>query len=55
MVVCVCLCIRIPTLFEGDVDIKVKPGTQSGHRMRLRGKGVPSLRGAGVFHHPQSK
>jgi hypothetical protein len=25
-------------LFEGEVDLKVKPGTQAGHRMRLRGK-----------------
>jgi len=30
--------IRVPTLFEGEVDLKVKPGTQAGHRMRLRGK-----------------
>ena len=29
---------------DGDVIYTVKPGTQSGTRVRLRGKGVPSLR-----------
>ena len=38
----------MPTLFEGEVDLKVKAGTQGGHRMRLRGKGVPHVRGLGA-------
>jgi len=29
---------------DGDVAYNVKPGTQTGTRVRLRGKGVPSLR-----------
>ena len=33
----------IPTI-DGDVAYNVKAGTQSGTRVRLRGKGVPSLR-----------
>ncbi|MCD8300174.1 MAG: J domain-containing protein, partial [Clostridiales bacterium] len=35
--------IRIPTV-DGDVLYDVKPGTQSDTRIRLKGKGVPSLR-----------
>ena len=35
--------IRIGTV-DGDVLYEVKPGTQTGTRIRLRGKGVPSLR-----------
>ena len=35
--------IRINTV-DGDVLYEVKPGTQTGTRIRLRGKGVPSLR-----------
>ena len=34
----------IPTL-EGKVKIKVKPGTQPGEVLRLRGKGLPDLNG----------
>ncbi len=33
----------IPTI-DGDVAYNVKAGTQTGTRVRLRGKGVPSLR-----------
>ena len=29
---------------DGEVACTIKPGTQTGTRMRLRGKGVPSLR-----------
>ncbi len=29
---------------DGDVAYTVKPGTPTGTRVRLRGKGVPSLR-----------
>ncbi len=35
--------VRIRTV-DGDVIYTVKPGTQPGTRVRLRGKGVPSLR-----------
>lgn len=38
--------VRIPT-FEGDVTVTVPPGSQSGRKMRLRGKGVPHLKGGG--------
>ena len=31
-------------LIDGDVAYNVKAGTQTGTRVRLRGKGVPSLR-----------
>ena len=32
--------IEVPTL-EGDEKVKIRPGMQSGSRLRLRGKGVP--------------
>ena len=35
--------VRISTI-DGDVLYEVKPGTQTGTKIRLRGKGVPSLR-----------
>jgi len=35
---------NVPTL-NGDVQMKVPAGTQSGKMFRLRGKGMPSLRG----------
>lgn len=38
--------VEIPTL-DGPVEQKIEPGTQSGDTVRLRGKGVPSLRGGG--------
>jgi molecular chaperone DnaJ len=37
--------LRIPTV-EGDDEIEIKPGTQPGTELRLRGKGVPHLRRA---------
>jgi len=37
----------VPTV-EGDEEIEVKPGTQPGTEIRLRGKGVPHLRRTGV-------
>ena len=37
------MCIRDSTI-DGDVAYNVKAGTQTGTRVRLRGKGVPSLR-----------
>jgi DnaJ-class molecular chaperone len=36
--------IEVPTL-DGDVKIRVRPGTQSGTMIRLRGKGVQRLHG----------
>ena len=36
--------VTLPT-FEGPVRLKVPAGAQSGTRLRLRGKGVPDLRG----------
>lgn len=36
--------IEVPTI-EGHARIKIKPGTQGGRKLRLRGKGVPSKRG----------
>ncbi len=37
--------ISVPTL-EGEETHTVKPGTQSGARLMLRGKGIPKLRGS---------
>ncbi|KAJ2395204.1 mdj1 protein precursor, partial [Coemansia sp. RSA 2559] len=34
--------VRVPTV-DGDVEVKIRPGTQSGDELRLRGKGVPKL------------
>jgi molecular chaperone DnaJ len=36
--------IEVPTV-DGKINMKVKPGTENGQMYRLRGKGVPSLRG----------
>jgi molecular chaperone DnaJ len=38
--------LSIPTV-EGDEEVEVPAGAQSGQEIRLRGKGVPRLRGAG--------
>lgn len=38
--------LEIPSL-SGMMKLKIPPGTQSGSEFRLRGKGVPSLRGHG--------
>jgi curved DNA-binding protein len=34
----------IPT-FEGQVQLKIPAGTQSGRQLRLRGRGLPDLKG----------
>jgi len=39
--------VTIPTI-EGDEQVEIKPGTQPGAEIRLRGKGVPHLRRANV-------
>jgi molecular chaperone DnaJ len=39
--------IEVPTT-SGKTLLRIPPGTQSGQKFRLRGKGVPSLRGEGV-------
>jgi DnaJ-class molecular chaperone len=39
--------IDVPTV-EGDVKIRVRPGTQPGTMIRLRGKGIPHLRDRGT-------
>ncbi len=36
--------IRVPTL-NGEADLKIPPGTQSGTQFRLRGMGIKDLRG----------
>ena len=38
--------VTVPTV-EGTEEIEIPAGAQSGHEVRLRGKGVPRLRGAG--------
>jgi molecular chaperone DnaJ len=38
--------IRVPTV-EGDEEVEIKPGTQPGTEIRLRGRGVPHLRRPG--------
>ncbi len=39
--------IEVPTLDGGRARVKVPEGSQSGRQMRLRGKGMPNLRGSG--------
>jgi DnaJ-class molecular chaperone len=39
--------VDVPTL-DGDVTLTIPPGTSSGSKMRLRGKGVPAHNGAPV-------
>ncbi|PYV12456.1 MAG: molecular chaperone DnaJ [Acidobacteria bacterium] len=38
--------IEVPTI-DGKTLLRIPPGTQSGQKFRLRGKGAPSLRGQG--------
>jgi molecular chaperone DnaJ len=38
--------VKVPTA-DGEEEVEVKPGTQAGSEIRLRGRGVPHLRRAG--------
>ena len=40
--------VEVPTIDGGKARVKVPSGAQSGKQMRLRGKGMPALRGAGT-------
>ncbi len=40
--------VEVPTIDGGRSRVKVPQGSQSGRQMRLRGKGMPALRGGGV-------
>jgi len=40
--------IEVPTIDGGRSRVKVPEGSQSGRQMRLRGKGMPQLRGPGL-------
>ena len=40
--------IEIPTIDGGKAKIKIPPGTQSGKQFRLRGKGMPIMRGGSL-------
>jgi molecular chaperone DnaJ len=39
--------VEVPTVY-GDLEMKIPAGSQSGTKMRLKAKGVPSLRGTSV-------
>jgi len=40
--------IEVPTIDGGRARVKIPGGSQSGRQMRLRGKGMPALRGGGT-------
>ena len=40
--------VEVPTIDGGRSRVKVPAGSQSGRQMRLRGKGMPALRGGGT-------
>ncbi len=40
--------VEVPTIDGGMSRVKVPPGSQTGKQMRLRGKGMPALRGGGM-------
>ncbi len=39
---------QIPTISGSKVSLKIEPGTQPGKSVRLRGKGLPAIKGYGV-------
>jgi len=39
--------LKIPTLIDGTEDLEIPPGSQPGEVFRIRGKGMPRLRGHG--------
>jgi molecular chaperone DnaJ len=39
--------VDIPTIDGQKVKIKIEPGTQPGKTLRLRGKGIPAVKGYG--------
>ncbi len=46
--------IEVPTI-DGPLKIRVQPGTQPGTLIRLRGKGVPHVRGSGPLRQSSSE
>ena len=40
--------VEVPTIDGGRSRVRIPEGSQSGRQMRLRGKGMPALRGGGV-------
>ncbi len=40
--------VEVPTIDGGRARVQIPSGSQSGRQMRLRGKGMPALRGQGV-------
>ena len=40
--------IEVPTIDGGRGRVQIPEGSQSGRQMRLRGKGMPALRGGGT-------
>ena len=40
--------VEVPTIDGGRSRVKIPVGSQSGRQMRLRGKGMPALRGGGI-------
>lgn len=43
--------VKVPVILDGEHEIQVPPGTQPGTRIRIRGKGMPDLRGSGRGDH----
>jgi molecular chaperone DnaJ len=39
--------IEVPTIAGGRVKVAIPDGTQTGHQFKLRGKGMPLLKGQG--------
>lgn len=39
--------VDVPTIIDGDAELKVPQGIQSGQALRMRGRGMPRLRAAG--------